>query len=89
MIDDLKEQKGVHGICGLGTCCDSAALIGFTTTYSRTTRGLPNAAQVIQDRTNCGLRILPFLAIGIDLALTLLAVSCKGALSPPIIEPDL
>jgi hypothetical protein len=31
MIDDLKEQEGVHGICGLGTCRDRAALIGFTT----------------------------------------------------------
>jgi hypothetical protein len=32
MIDDLKEQEGVHGICGLGTCRDRAALIGFATT---------------------------------------------------------
>jgi hypothetical protein len=32
MIDDLKEQEGVHGICGLGTCRDRAASIGFTTT---------------------------------------------------------
>jgi len=32
IIDDLKEQEGVHGICGLGTCRDRAALIGFTTT---------------------------------------------------------
>jgi hypothetical protein len=32
MIDDLEEQEGVHGICGLGTCRDRAALIGFTTT---------------------------------------------------------
>jgi hypothetical protein len=31
MIDDLKEQEGVHGICGFGTCRDRAALIGFTT----------------------------------------------------------
>jgi hypothetical protein len=32
MIDDLKEQEGVHGICNLGTCRDRVALIGFTTT---------------------------------------------------------
>jgi hypothetical protein len=32
MIDDLKEQEGVHGICGLGTRRDRAALIGFATT---------------------------------------------------------
>jgi hypothetical protein len=25
MIDDLKEQKGVHDICGLGTCRDRMA----------------------------------------------------------------
>jgi hypothetical protein len=31
MIDDLKEQEGVHGICGLGTCGDRTVLIGFTT----------------------------------------------------------
>jgi hypothetical protein len=32
MIDDLKEQEGVHDICGLGSCGDRAALIGVTTT---------------------------------------------------------
>jgi hypothetical protein len=32
MIDDLKEQEGVPGICGLGTWRNRAALIGFTTT---------------------------------------------------------
>jgi hypothetical protein len=33
----LKEQEGAHGICGVGTCRDSAAGIGFTTAYK--TRG--------------------------------------------------
>jgi hypothetical protein len=38
MIDDFKEQEGVHGICGLGTCRDRA-LIGFITTYKKA--GIP------------------------------------------------
>jgi hypothetical protein len=38
MIDDLKEQEGVHDICRLRTCGDRAALIGLQ--QLRKTRGL-------------------------------------------------
>jgi hypothetical protein len=34
MIDDLRQQEGVHGICVLGACRDRAALVGFITTLN-------------------------------------------------------
>jgi hypothetical protein len=56
---------------------------------TQSSRGLSDAAQVTEDHTNCGLRILPVSDMNLGLALTLLAVSRKGALSLPTVEPDL
>jgi hypothetical protein len=35
MIDELKEQEDVHGICGLRTCRDRAALIFLPFRFAR------------------------------------------------------